>query len=64
MSTLIINAEDNKIEKIKEYLTSIRVQFVATDEVYDPAFVKKIQRSRIQAKAGKTIKVKAGDLWK
>jgi hypothetical protein len=64
MSTLIINAEDNKIEKIKEYLTSIRVQFVSTDEVYDPAFVAKLQRSRKQAEDGKTIRVKADDLWK
>ena len=62
MSTLIINADTNKIEKVKEFLKSISVPFIATEDIYDPTFVAKIERSRKQAKEGKTVKVKVADL--
>ena len=66
MSTFTINAAPDKIEMIKSYLKSIQVSFSTHEELdtYNPEFVKKIERSRKQVKAGNTTRIKVEDLWK
>lgn len=70
MKTLIIHTEDDKIQMIKDFLNSIKVQFETTttskeeDSPYDPEFVAKIERSRQQHKEGKGRIIKIEDLWK
>ena len=55
MKTLIIHAEADKVQIIKDFLNSIKVKFetktTSTEESpYDPEFVAKIERSRQQLK--------------
>jgi len=70
METLIIHTEADKLQQIKDFLTSLKVQFETPNEAtetkspYDPAFVAKIQRSSQQAKEGKGRIIKIEDLWK
>ena len=70
MKTLIIHTEDDKIQLIKDFLNSIKVQFETQttskpeDIPYDPEFVAKIERSRQQLKEGKVTRIKIEDLWK
>ena len=69
MKTLIIHAEADKVQIIKDFLNSIKVKFeiktTSTEESpYDPEFVTKIERSRQQLKEGKGRIIKIEDLWK
>ena len=69
MKTLIIHAEADKVQIIKDFLNSIKVKFetktTSTDETpYDPEFIAKIERSRQQLKEGKGRIIKIEDLWK
>lgn len=69
MKTLIIHAEADKVQIIKDFLNSIKVKFetkpTSTEEIpYDPEFVAKIERSRQQLKEGKGRIIKIEDLWK
>ena len=69
MKTLIIHAEADKVQIIKDFLNSIKVKFetktTSTEESpYDPEFVAKIERSRQQLKEGKGRINKIEDLWK
>ncbi|MGV1012194.1 MAG: DUF2683 family protein [Flavobacterium sp.] len=70
MKTLIIHAEADKVQIIKDFLNSIKVKFETKttsteDETpYDPEFVAKIERSRQQLKEGKVTRIKTEDLWK
>jgi hypothetical protein len=66
MSTIIVHAGPAKVEMIKEYLTSIHVPFVTEEEksTYNPDFVKKVERSKKQAKEGKVTQIKVENLWK
>jgi hypothetical protein len=69
MKTLIIHAEADKVQIIKDFLNSIKVKFetktTSTEESpYDLEFVAKIERSRQQLKEGKGRIIKIEDLWK
>ncbi len=69
MKTLIIHAEADKVQIIKDFLNSIKVKFetktTSTEESpYDQEFVAKIERSRQQLKEGKGRIIKIEDLWK
>ena len=69
MKTLIIHAEADKVQIIKDFLNSIKVKFetktTSTEESpYDPEFVAKIERSRQQLKEGKVHRIPLNDIWK
>ena len=70
METLIIHAEADKLQQIKDFLIAMKVKFETPKQVsetkspYDPAFVAKIQLSSQQAKEGKVTRIAIGDLWK
>ena len=69
MKNLIIHAQADKVQIIKDFLNSIKVKFetktTSTEESpYDLEFVAKIERSRQQLKEGKGRIIKIEDLWK
>lgn len=54
-----------EIAALKAFAKALKIKFeVANDKTYDPEFVKKIQKSRKQAREGKTVKLDFDDLWK
>ncbi len=66
METIIIQSDGKKLQKVKDFLISLNISFEVkeADGPYDPEFVAKIERSREQARQGKTIRIKTEDLWK
>jgi hypothetical protein len=68
MKTFIIHAEDNNIQKIKDFLNSLKVSFeVSKEENYNAAFVKKIKQGIVDKNNGLGRKVNLDeikDLWK
>ncbi len=54
-----------QIEAIKAVMKAFKIKFEVTkDKPYNPEFVAKIERSRQQAKEGKTVKIALDDIWK
>jgi hypothetical protein len=52
------------MKAVKSVLKVLNVDFISKKEsTYDPAFVKKIQESRKQAKEGKVSMVNTKNLW-
>ncbi len=67
MNTISIKAyptEDNQIEALKAFLKALKIKFEeATDnKPYDKNFVNKIQKSKEEFKAGKSVRVKKDNL--
>jgi hypothetical protein len=69
MKTLIVHAEADKVQIIKDFLNSIKVKFetkpTSTEESpYDPEFVAKIRKSEEDYKNGKVHRIPLNDIWK
>ena len=69
METLVINIEKDRLQQIKDFLTTMNVQFVnpitlSKTKSYNPEFVAEIMESRQQLKEGKLTRIKTSDLWK
>lgn len=69
METLVINIEKDRLQQIKDFLTTMNVQFVnpithSKTKNYNPEFVAEIMESRQQLKEGKLTRIKTSDLWK
>jgi len=55
----------NELGVIKAFFEALKIKFeVAKESPYNPAFVAKIEKSRKQAKEGKTVKIDLDDIWK
>jgi hypothetical protein len=65
-NTYIIHPETEEQENaLKAFFKSLKIKFEITKEKpYDPEFVAKIQKSRLQAKEGKTVNMDLDDIWK
>ena len=58
-----INA--NELSVIKAFFEALKIKFeVAEESPYNTDFVAKIQKSRIQAAEGKTVKIPLEEIWK
>jgi hypothetical protein len=64
MSTIIIHTEGDKLQQIKDFLESIKVQFETKEETYNPEFVAMIEQNRKEYKEGKYKKINLNELWK
>lgn len=66
METLVVRPEnDEQLKAIKAVLKVLHIDFISKKEKeYDPAFVRKIQESKKQAKEGKVSAIDAKNLWK
>jgi len=66
METLLVRPENSEqLKAVKAILKVLNVDFTSKKEKeYNPEFVKKIQDSRKQAKAGKVSKIDTKNLWK
>jgi len=66
MEILTVMPENNEqLKAVKAVLKALKVSFVAQEaKEYDPAFVKKIEASRKQAKEGKVTRIDTKTLWK
>lgn len=65
MQTLIVQPKDRKeLAAVKAALRALGVSFKKEEvEPYDPEFVAKIERSKADARAGKTTTIKPADIW-
>jgi hypothetical protein len=55
----------NEMGVIKAFFEALKIKFeVAEESPYNAEFVAKIQKSRQQAKEGKTVKIALDDIWK
>jgi hypothetical protein len=65
-NTFIIHPETDEQENaLKALIKALKIKFEITKEKpYDPEFVAKIQKSRLQIKEGKTVKMDLDDIWK
>ena len=69
METLIIDVETDRLQQLKDFLTSMNIKFrnstvLSKEKPYNPEFVERILKSREQHKEGKGRVVKIDDLWK
>lgn len=58
---------EEESKAIKAFLKALDINFEETTEEespYDPEFVAKIQKSRKQAREGKTVNIDLDDIWK
>ena len=63
METLIVNPKNQKqLDAVEAVLKALNVSF-KKEETYNPEFVEKIEKSRAEAKAGKTTTIKPSDIW-
>ncbi|HVS93307.1 MAG TPA: DUF2683 family protein [Mucilaginibacter sp.] len=63
METLIAHPEnEEKLIALKAFMKALKIPFEKS--TYDPEFVKKIERSKQDFKAGKYKAIKTKDLWK
>lgn len=54
-----------EIEALKAFAKALKIKFeVAKEKPYDPKFVEKIKRSKLQHTQGKDKVIKTEDLWK
>lgn len=63
---LIIHPETSEQETaLKAFAKALNIKIEVADESpYDPDFMTKIQESRNQVRAGKTVKIDLDDIWK
>ena len=45
-------------------MKALKIKFEVSEEDYNTDFVAKVEESRKQAKAGKTVKIALNDIWK
>lgn len=66
MQTLIVQPKDRKeLAAVKAALKTLGVSFRKEEvEPYNPEFVAKIERSKAEARAGKTTTIEPADIWK
>ena len=53
-----------QLAALKAVAKALKVKFETEGSTYDPAFVKKILKSREDVKNGKGVKIAIEDLWK
>ena len=46
------------------FMKDLKIKFEVSKEDYNTDFIAKIEESRKQAKAGKTVKIALDDIWK
>jgi hypothetical protein len=67
METIIIKSEDDTTtEKIKDFLTEMKVSFTSEkkkDKPYNTEFVKMVLERAESAKNGNTVTINPEDLW-
>ena len=55
----------SQIDNLKAVMKAFKIKFkVVEEKSYDPEFVKKILKSREDAKQGKSVTIPLEDLWK
>ena len=65
MKTLIIHAADSNIQKIQDFLNSLKVSFeVSKEENYNAEFVEMIEENKKALKEGNYKKITLDDIWK
>ncbi len=65
METLIVHPEnEEKLAALKAFMKALKIRFEEQKTPYNPEFVKKIERSEEDFKAGKFKAIKTEDLWK
>ncbi len=58
-------ANEKELNVIKAFFNALKIKFeVEKDSPYDPEFVAKINKSRMQAAEGKTVNIDLDDIWK
>lgn len=58
-------ANKDQMGVIKAFFEALEIKFeVAEKSPYEPEFVSKIQKSRKQAREGKTVKITLDEIWK
>jgi hypothetical protein len=62
--TLTYDAHNMSAKKILETILTSGFFKQEKEETYNPEFVEKIQKSRLQIKNGQTRKIATADLWK
>lgn len=65
MPTLIIHPDSkDKLTAVKAVLKALDITFEENKSVYSPAFEAKIKEGEEDIKAGRTVKVTLGQIWK
>lgn len=65
MTTITLEIQDSKLlPALKTLFSTMKGVSITEETEYDQEFVKQIQESREQIKAGKCKKIKTEDLWK
>ncbi|MFA6085359.1 DUF2683 family protein [Mucilaginibacter sp.] len=63
METLIVHPDNKEqLDALKAFMKAFKISFEENKSVYDPEFVAKIQKSRVQVKNGETRTVNISDL--
>jgi uncharacterized membrane protein (DUF106 family) len=65
MGILIAHPENKeKLAALKAFMKALKIRFEEGESPYNPEFVKKINRSEEDFKAGRYKAIKTDDLWK
>ena len=65
MGTLIAHPDNKeKMAALKAFMKALKIDYVEDKSPYNPEFVKKINRSEEDFKAGRYTAIKTEDLWK
>lgn len=65
-NTFIIHPETTEQENaLKAFVKALNIKFeISKDKDYNPDFVSKIHKSRMQIKEGNTVEMDLDDIWK
>jgi len=65
MEIIIAHPEsEEKLAALKAFMKALKIRFEEEKSAYDPEFVKKLNRSNEDFKAGNFTAIKTEDLWK
>ena len=65
MEIIIAHPEsEEKLAALKAFMKALKIRFEEEKSAYDPEFVKKLNRSNVDFKAGNFTAIKTEDLWK
>jgi translation initiation factor 2B subunit (eIF-2B alpha/beta/delta family) len=64
METYLIHTEKAQLRAIKPLLKALKVNIEKVEKPYNAEFVKKIEASEQDFKAGRTTKISLDDIWK
>ncbi len=64
METYLIHTEKAQLRAIKPLLKALKVNIEKVEQPYNAEFVKKIEESEKDYKAGRTTKISLDDIWK